>query len=310
MDLPALTLPLVPTLPPLGPEWPASPPVAQQVWGAPDGTGPGDRRQSVLLLPCHNEARDLEHTLRRLEQALTECYPPERAGRVRLVWIDDGSDDGTVPLLKDWLARRPHPVLRGCRWPAELIQYQQPHGLTVVLLHAWQRLLREPIGRIGRIARMDPSGEDDHTQVLAPLLTQPLAAQSVRVVERERDPAGPAISPGTGGVRTSEILARHACETLIRERAPDWPYRPWLQAGQVWRPEALAMALTAIPVLDYPHEWGLEWAVLLGARRCSRVAITQATVSGPARRRASAMSPVRRLAPFAAWNEAIRRWLS
>lgn len=266
----------------------------------------------VVILPCHNVAEDLEHTLRRIELVLSAHHSPIDMPSLRLHWIDDGSSDGTRGILERWLRSEPHPLLRGCRWPASLVRQVHPHGLTVTLLHAFGYICGTHPDRLRRVARMDTDGDDDHTLVLPLLLSHPLEEGSVIVIEREiLDEDGstedsPAVrSPD----KVETVVARHLFNRRIEDRRPDLTIRPWKIAGLAWSPRALRESLQRINALDFPYAWGLEWELLL-AHITHGGRVQHVTVPAPVRRRARPpANPNQRADQMRAWSWSLDRWL-
>lgn len=68
-----------------------------------------------IILPTYNGTAYLAHTLASVEAELTPDFP------VELIAVDDGSDDGTLNLLRQWSGRLPLRILarpRGGNWVA------------------------------------------------------------------------------------------------------------------------------------------------------------------------------------------------
>jgi dolichol-phosphate mannosyltransferase len=70
-------------------------------------TSPSSRSQVLLVLPAYNEEANLGKLLKRIQDAMEESFL-----RYSVLVVDDGSDDGTAAILRDFSSEMPLTVSR------------------------------------------------------------------------------------------------------------------------------------------------------------------------------------------------------
>ncbi len=73
----------------------------------PGSVNPSTRRNIWIVLPAFNEEKDLGHLFERIETAVEEANL-----QFQLVIVDDGSTDGTLDVVEQWMERLPIRTVR------------------------------------------------------------------------------------------------------------------------------------------------------------------------------------------------------
>jgi dolichol-phosphate mannosyltransferase len=147
-----------------------------------------------IIVPCHNEAANIPHVVPYLVQAIV---PLTRSGTVELLFVDDGSTDGTAAAIDAAYARlEPTPV------EVRVEHHPVNRGLGAALCTGFQAAT----GHV--LVTTDCDGTYDFAEI--PALVSALEGADV-VTASPYHPLG-----GTRGVPSYRLLASRACSLVYR----------------------------------------------------------------------------------------------
>ncbi len=105
--------------------------------------GTRERPPLTVIVPCYNE----EAVLSYLERTLNELVDRLRPRGVRFVFVDDGSSDGTVPLLHSLFGQRPD---------ARIIEHDHNRGVAAAIMTGIAASKTELVGSMDCDCTYDP----------------------------------------------------------------------------------------------------------------------------------------------------------
>lgn len=175
-----------------------------------------------VVVPVHNEADNIQPLVSEIEQAL------ERSCEYEVVYVDDGSTDGTLAVLLDLAKRTPR---------LRVLRHRRCCGQSTALLSA----IRAARGEV--IVTLDGDGQNDPGDIpaLYGALKAGGAAENLWMIAGHR-----AKRQDTGWRRFSSKVANAVRGTLLKDQTPD------TGCGlKVFRRETFL----ALPYFDHMHRF-------------------------------------------------------